>query len=93
MQLRRLRPWILLAAVLIGQWLAVAHASEHAVLQSDVSCAYCISGAGPALLPVTAAAALTFTSLHPAPPFLVVAVAGRPVLGPAHIRGPPFFVS
>lgn len=49
MSLRRLRPHLLLLAVLLGQWLGFAHASQHEVLEpGDAVCAYCVSGIGSA---------------------------------------------
>ena len=53
MKLRPLRIWVLLAAVLMGQWLTVAHASQHPALEpvADALCVYCTSGIGSGALP------------------------------------------
>lgn len=89
MSLRHLRIALLAAVVLLGQWLAFAHAAEHSALtQADSLCAFCVSGIGSAPPPVADASPMPAA---PAP-----AIPGSPALAPpraavaAHlIRGPP----
>ena len=43
---RRLPPFLLLFALLLTQWLSVAHALEHPALEPDKACAICLFDAG-----------------------------------------------
>lgn len=38
------RQWVLVLTLLLGQWLAAVHPSEHPGLAPDVECATCVHG-------------------------------------------------
>lgn len=86
---QRLRLIALVAAVLCGQWLTLAHASEHPALGAhEAVCAYCVSGIGSAPKSEAPAAPGITTVPAPAPRALTnrASTASRPSHG---IRGPP----
>lgn len=90
MSLKQLRPYLLLAAVLFGQWLGLAHAAQHdSLAPHETLCAYCASGIGSAPPPATS------SSLPLARHGVEAPQAAAPVFlaalqsGPARIRGPP----
>jgi len=93
MKLQRLRLFLLLAALLAGQWVAVAHAVDHAALEpAGVLCTYCVSGGSPGPLPATWVPTLQLVQAQPAPEFIAAAAPGRAALGSHLIRGPPLLV-
>ena len=94
MKLHRLRVALLLAAVLFGQWLGFAHASQHEVLDTgDAVCSYCVSGLGSAPPPAHDGSFIlaVFAAEKPhaacAAPYTAQAAPQHP------IRGPPLFLS
>lgn len=81
---------LLLALVLIfGQWLVLAHASEHPAVNSDVSCELCLHvhhlGAG---LPTTSPT-ITFPTTHATPPDVATPTPRSTFVSHYPIRGPP----
>ena len=60
---RRLPPFLLLFALLLTQWLSVAHALEHPALEPEKACAICLFDSGldsAAPLPTTPLVAHSF---------------------------------
>lgn len=85
----RARVLLLLAAVLIGQWLSFAHASQHNALEPDRSlCAYCVSDIGSG--GTAAAPSLPVLAALPEIPavFATGAMSGLALSQPRN-RGPP----
>lgn len=88
---RPLRSSLLLTlALVLGQWLVLAHAFEHPALAKDAACQICIHAQGldgAALSVAPAAATLTATVEVPAaPPYRAPSYAA---LSSYDIRGPP----
>lgn len=89
MRLRHFRLLLLTFALVIGQWLTLAHAFEHPALAGDDSCQICVQHGleGTALAPQVAAPQLPGVTEAP-----VVSVVERPAFHLARIhriRGPP----
>lgn len=90
MMLHRLRVLALLAAVLFGQWLGLAHAAQHEALEPESAlCAYCISGIGAGAAPAPAIPAPLLTPIHAAPHAAAAQFNPRTGVGPPRNRGPP----
>jgi hypothetical protein len=89
MHARPLHKLLLAAALVIGQWLAVAHDFQHPVTGSDPACQVCTHGqslsAGPSHVPAIAASGL---GIEPPCAIQILAVPARRH-GPASIRAPP----
>ena len=90
MKLHRLRPYLLLAAVLLGQWLGLAHASQHESLEpGEALCAYCVSGIANGAAPAAGIPLLILTPAHAAPDTFVVPFTPAVAAGLPRNRGPP----
>ena len=88
----RLRPSSLLLALalLLGQWLVLAHDFEHPALADDANCQICVhaqglDGGAPASAPALALA----ITVAGAPLALVPAAPALPAAASYDIRGPP----
>jgi hypothetical protein len=83
------RAWLLLAAVLLGQWLAVAHATQHPALAvAHADCEYCCSALGSPLPVAAGAVPLAAPAAETPPAMQSPAAASRPAATPRN-RGPP----
>lgn len=91
MKLHRFRIWALLAAVLLGQWVTLAHASQHLALEpvSDALCAVCASGIGSGSAPAADLPKLIFAANGAAPATLLPQALTQENGAPPRNRGPP----
>jgi hypothetical protein len=90
MRIRSGKQWLLILALLVGQWLLVAHTHSHPAIELDQVCEICVHagsiGSGalaakPAALPLAPKTEAPFTAVTPVTQTVVLAL--------ARIRGPP----
>lgn len=90
MKLHRLRPFLLLAAVLLGQWLGIAHASQHQALEPDNAlCSYCVSGLATGAAPAADLPSLDLAHPQAAPDTALASFTPAIAGGLPRNRGPP----
>lgn len=92
---RRAFPGLLLAAALAaGQWLAVAHETEHQALhQVDHACPLCLYAHGAGGMAPPAALHVSLPAAAHAPPIYRVALRAAHLLLNRPIRGPPLLIA
>lgn len=90
MRTRQIHSLLLFLALVLGQWVSIAHASEHAAPQAHSAlCDYCVSGigSGPASAPPALPVFAHDADPLPVRPVLPVVTAKR--YNPRLSQGPP----
>lgn len=91
---RRLPQFLLLFALLLTQWLSVAHAFEHPALSSDQNCAICLFDAGlDSAAPLPAAAVITHSFGVEAPVAIGTTSVAELQRARPRARAPPSFLA
>ncbi|MDP9140009.1 MAG: hypothetical protein M3O62_04360 [Pseudomonadota bacterium] len=90
MRIKPGRQWLLILALLVGQWLMVAHTHSHPAIELEQACEICVHASGVASGALAGKpAALPLAPKSEAPLIAVTPVLQTVAVAQARIRGPP----